>query len=182
MPFDPTAINGAYGTGTAASSTGTNIIPAVMLIGFVACLSNPSLTVGASYTTVSSAAQSTNVSGGMEYQKVTTSALQTFNYTLGSSNIYVMMGAALIPAGNQVALVSATASQEFILKNVYTNGSVAVCKWDGTTPVYIGNFTVTGTNLTTQVTAAGASPANVVVLINTSIQPIEVGYDGIRSV
>ena len=184
MPFDPTALTAAFGTATGAVSTsGVNTNPASMLIGFVGVLSNPSLTVGASYTTVSSAANSTTVSAGMEYQNVTASASQVFNYTLGSSHAYVIMGVALMSSGNYVQVVAAPSSQEFILKNIYMNGQVAVCKWDGAMPVYLGNFSSPETNLTVQVTAAGAASPDVVVLINLgSAIPIQVGYDGIRSI
>ena len=184
MPFDPTALTAFFQTSTAATTTGNIANPADMLIGFCASLSNPSFTAGAGYTSVATAASGATVSGGMEYQTLTPTAAstgggQTFNYTLGSSHANVMIGVALMSSGNNVQVISATAAQEFILKNVFTNGKLAVCKWDGVTPEYVTTTTMPLTNMTLQVTATTFN----VVLINVgAASPIEVGYDGIRSV
>ena len=184
LPFDPAVITASYLSGTAQTTAGTNANPADMLIGFCGSLSNPSFTVGASYTTVSSAANGTTVSAGMEYLNVTTSASQTFNYTLGSGHPAVMMGVALMSSGNNVQLISAPTSQEFILKNIYASGAVAIVKWDGNIPALVG-IAQSLANLSYQVTnLAGSAPdLATVVLINVSASiPVEVGYDGIRSI
>ena len=161
------------------------------MVAVVQCASTPvthsaqrSLSSTAGFGAASVATTSIRIRRRFASRKVTTSASQTFNYTLGSGHPAVMMGVALMSSGNNVQLISAPTSQEFILKNIYASGAVAIVKWDGNIPALVG-IAQSLANLSYQVTnLAGSAPdLATVVLINVSASiPVEVGYDGIRSI
>jgi hypothetical protein len=187
IPIDPFSPSTATGTGTAASVNTPNANTSDVLIGFVASAASPTLTVGAGFTTVSSVAQSTNVSGGMEFQKLAAiSPANTTNYTLGSSHLWVMLGACLMSTGNNVVLIQAAANQEFVLKNIYYSGPCLIAKWDGMNAIPIQSPTDGGVILyeTIQVTAAlnATAPSWVAIINPSATAAIDVGFDGIRSI
>ena len=97
-----------------------------------------------------------------------------------------MIGFGLISAGASganVAVISASSAGigsggEFIVKNVYTSGSVIVATWDGAILTLLGTVTSSPLALSTQV----SNTINLVLINGNASLPIDVGYDGIRTV
>jgi hypothetical protein len=202
LPLDPAAIVTAYGNTTGPAATSYTVNPCDTLVGFVACLSNPTLTLGSGFTTVASTAQSTNVSGGMEYKTLTAASVTNpVGYTLSTSGQWVQMGFAIISTGaagtaspstsgtvvGNTFLIQANiaTSNEFVLKQLYFGGPCAIVKWDGSNPILVQNVIQAGNYLfdTFQVTLpTNTNAPSWFVLVNTSTATsIDVGYEGKRS-
>jgi len=182
--LDPQTLAGSTGTGTAVSLTSTNMNPADIFIGFVACTGNTSRTVGSGYTTINSTNQSTNVSVGAEYQTFTASALQTVNYTLGSSVAYVLIGFALISnggasGGTNIQTVQPAAAVEEVIHNVEGSTSFGVLLTDGVNPIKIDSVAGEKWDMDTQIHLTNTQ---YMVIVNIhATNPGTYGWDGVQT-
>ena len=190
-PFDPLTPFSATGSSVTPSVAVGTVNPADMLLGFVACAGAPTFTVGSTpiaFTTVTSVTNTT-VSAAMEYAKLTAaSQSNTTYYTLGTTEVWVIIGVALMSSGSNTLLVQAPTSQEFILKNIFYGGQCSFSKWDGNTNIQLYNPSGAGGQVLDayQVTPAsgqaGPNPSWFLFVNTSATTPIDVGYEGIRSI